>query len=243
MGKFKKELTVLSDAEHRNILETLKQCNAEPIEVDKMHSVFIVSPKVMAALINMKKAFGRKLKRLSIPTPRDDPYYYVAKFINPKDIAISYHFTTVKKYIYVKDKESIRKNMPIKWEIWVNKQKLLAREAIENTDDIGFQEKIRTETSDKIAKARIEYDFLYEHLDDDDLKALWTTYKISKEYPTINYKMEKKSYINSYLRQYVPNILQYTERKRVIRLDNEVEDFIENSVNAFDFFYYKIKKN
>lgn len=241
MGRFKKELTALSNEEYKQVLKVLNLYGAEHVQIDEVHNVYIVSPEGMSKLLKMKNSFGRRLKKLDIPAPRKDPYYYVAKFINPKEVAIAYHFTTVKKYIYVKDKESIKRNMPAKWSIWENKQKLLVKKALEENSDPKFQLKVKEELAQKLQKAKQEYDFLYEHIDDDNIKALWSTYEIAKEYPTINYKMDKKSYQNSYLRKYVPNILQYEEKTRSVRLDNEVEDFIRNSTNAFDFFYYKVE--
>jgi len=241
MRSDKKDLTALSEKEYKKVLEIVSSNNIEYVQVDNLHNVYIVSPEIMQKIEKMKKSFARALKRQGLSAPRKDAYYYVAKLINPKDIAIAYHFTTIKKYIYVKDKKSIKANLPQKWEIWVNKQKLLVKEAMKETKDVDFQNKIKQELNEKLAKARAEYDFLSKHLDDDNLKALWTTYKIAKEYPAINYKMEKKSYKNAYLRQYVPNILQFEDKVRVLRLDNEVEDFINSATNAFDFFYYKIE--
>ncbi len=242
MGRFKKELTALSNEEYKQILKVLELYEAEHVRIDEVHNVYIISPEGMSKLLKMKNNFGRRLKKLSIPTPRKDPYYYVAKFINPREIAITYHFTTVKKYIYVKDKESIKRNMPAKWSIWENKQKLLVKKALKENSDPKFHIKVKEELRYKLEKAKEEYDYLYEHIDDENLQALWSTYEIAKEYPAINYKMDKKSYQNSYLRKYVPNILQYEEKTRYVRLDNEVEEFIKNSTNAFAFFYYKVDK-
>jgi len=240
MKKDTKTLMTLSQNESEKVLEKLK--NAKKVEYKENYTLYLVDRALMQELIRMKEEFGKKLKEAGILPPRKNPYYYVAKLINPKlsDRAVDFTITEIKRYIYVKDKGSILKNIDKEFEIWKNTQYKLLKEACKEQSE-EFCAKLKKELDERVEYAYYEKEKIKKNLD--NLDVLWTSYKVAKHYPTVAYKRVDKDHYNEHLRKGIPNILLYEPKEnRLKKRDNEVEEFIKEAKNPFGFFYYKEKR-
>ena len=239
--KEKKTLTMLSQAEYSKLMKFLQ--DAEVVKHKEFWRLYIVSLEQMKKIVAMKKRFGKKLQEAGITPPRNDPYYFVAKLINPnpKDCALEYTIVEIKRYILVRDKEAILKNIDKDFEIWKNIQKKLAKEACENNNDAEFCKKIQKETEKKIESAYEEKEMLKRDFDSYDV--VRTSYEHAKTYPSVNFKRKDKDYYAEHLRKGIPNILQVCEANedKDRRKDNEIELFIKEAKHPFRYIYYKKK--
>ncbi len=232
-----KTLTQLSQKEHDKIVKILE--GQEKITYKEHYHLYIVPPQVMEKLVKMQKNFAKLLKEQNINPPRKKPYYYVAKLINPepKDVAVDYSIVEIKRYILVKDKESILRNIDREFEVWKNRELKIAKEACQGHSE-EFCKEIMDRTLNKIVHGEREKEKIKEHIH--ELDVLWTTYKIAKHYPSVAYKRVGQNHYNEHLRKHIPNILAYDPSlNRSRKRDNEVEAFLEEAKNAFGFFYYK----
>lgn len=240
MASPKKEYIELCNAEKSRIEELLKSAQAHKVELDELHVVYVVSPSLMQRIEKMREAFANTLGQRDLLEKERDPYYHVAKLINPDFAATYWNFRKKKKYIYVKKRESILNAMQKRMEIWANTKRKLAKEACKEKGE-DFCKKALEETEVQIQKERQKVAFIQEHFD--ELDVLWTNYTHAKEYYIIYYRNNDRRYRYEHVRKGLPNILQYVHEEERSRRDMQVEKFIQEAECALDEFYYKPRNN
>ncbi len=226
--------------EQEQLTTLLEAWQAKKVQIGHIHILYIVDPESMKKIVKMKEKFGRLLQSEGLKPPRKDPYFYVAKLLNPKpeDLAIAYQITQTKKYVLVRDKESIKRELDKRFEIWKNVKNKEAKEYCKEINDTKKCEEFKQKIAMQIEEGRKRYEYLKQNIH--KLDVMWTTYPRAKEHLAINIKREPgKPYASIYLRESVPNILQYEPREIKSRSDKEVDKFLQEAINAFGDFYYK----
>lgn len=237
MASLKKEYIELCNVEKRRVEDFLKRTGSHKVELDDLHIVYIVTPHVMQAIEQMRDAFAKKLQERELVVNKD-PYYHVAKLINPDFVATYWNFRKKKKYIYVKKKETILKAIQKRMEIWANTKRKLAKEACKEKGE-DFCIKVMQQIEEQIQKERQKVAYIQEHFD--ELDVLWTNYTHAKEYYIIYYRNNDRKYRYEHVRKGIANILQYEYKEEQSRRDMQVERFIKEAECALDEFYYKPK--
>lgn len=234
MNRSKNTLMIMSEYEKERLKPLLE--NSIKIEKDDLHTLYVVDPQTMQKIVAMEKEFKQKLKKAKIKPPAK-PYYHVAKLINPEpeQVAVYYNLTETKRYIYVKDKDSILRNIDKEFEIWKRSELKRAKEECKKQEE-DFCQKIMKKTKEQIEVAEKKKEWLKNNINIVDV--LWTTFDNAKKYLAVYYKDKKGKYHIEHLRRGIPNILQHepSEAEKKLKL---VEEFLASSDRAFGNFYYK----
>ena len=240
MGRLRKGYLSLVSKEKERVNRLLEERKIEKVELEELYVVYVTDPLTMEILKKMREEFGDKLKKEGFKIVSNDPYYHIAKLINTDDVAIKYDFSKMKKYIYVKKKESIIKALDKRMEIWANTKRKLAKEAC-NEHGEDFCQKVARETEDLIKKERSKVEYIKKNID--NLDVLWTNYPMAKEYYVVYYRNIDGVYKMNHIRKGIPNVLQYENVEVTRRRDMKVEKFIESADGcALDQFYFKEKR-
>ena len=237
--KNKNALLALSQYETEKIKEVLQ--NSPKIEKDDLHTLYIVDSQTMERIKKMREEFEKKLKEAKIEYPKTSPYYYVAKLINPepKDAAVYFNVSSIKRYVYVKDKKSILRNIDKEFEIWKNVERKKAREECKEREEDHCL-KIKKRVEEMIKEGEIQKEYIKKNID--KIEVLWTTYKKAKKYLAVFFKTKEGKKRLEHLRKGIPNILLY-EQEESKKKDRKVEAFLKDSKQAFGNFYYKKAEN
>lgn len=203
----------------------------------------LVDFSTMQRLKKMEKDFKQKLQK-ELEGEIKRPYYHIAKLICA-DAPIDYfHIAMQKKYIYVKDKEKILKDLDKLFEIWKNTKIKHAKAWIKkyNVDETEAK-KFLDSVMQKIGEAYVELSNIKKN--PDKYEMIRTNYHYAKYYPEIIYRVQGEDrYRTTLLRKSVINILCYESKKREKkrRRDMEIEAFLKDAYNPFEYIYVKKRK-
>ncbi len=200
----------------------------------------LVDFSTMQVLKQMEKNFGEYIKE-KFNTTLKRPYYYVAKLICGQEPIDYFRITMQKKYIYVKDKEKILRDLEKLFTIWKNKKILETKKYIKRNRVTEIEaKKLQDKTLQEIEEAQQELLNIQKHPEKYEL--IRTNYHYAKYYPEIIYRLQSESrYRTTLLRKNVLNIICYEplKREKKRRRDMEIEKFLEDAYNPFEYIFAK----
>ena len=207
---------------------------------DTTYRFALVDFTTMQTLKEMEKHFSQYLQT-KFNTTLKRPYYYVAKLICAQEPIDYFRITIQKKYIYVKDKEKILKDLEKLFTIWKNKKILETAKYIKrNRVTESEAKKLQDKTLQEVEKAYQELLNIKKHPQKYEL--IRTNYYYAKYYPEVIYRLQSENrYRTTLLRKNVLNIICYEplQREKKRRKDMEIEKFLENAYNPFEYIFVK----
>jgi len=166
----------------------------------------------------------------------------IANFLNPEEMAYFYSIKYVSKYQYISKEESIKKYLPIHYEVLKNKINKEFRELFATHKFDATNKRVLEDKRDaKLKTMQEEYNYIMHCLEEGaeiDIKIL--SYEHAPMYPEITYRANNEKNKTrtkvAHLRSEVINILWYKPVQ--LKNNNTVADVLKNYHHAFGDVYY-----
>lgn len=191
-----------------------------------------------------KKDFDLKIKHKG---KSKDPFYQIAKILNPDYQVIAYKTFLKHKYVNITDEIKVKNRIDVEHLIEINEIKKYYSELREENKDVFSNEKLielELEEKERIEHIKKMKAFLIEEFKFLDIRI--TTFRDDKMYPTIKMIDSNGKDSQEYLRLEVPNILHVHKNVFILqpgyRKDARHIKFVLTAEHAFGQIYFKRKR-
>ncbi|MBD3822981.1 MAG: hypothetical protein IE916_00535 [Epsilonproteobacteria bacterium] len=171
-----------------------------------------------------------------------DPFFTIAKIINPSLAAYKYVMKTKHKYKNLTNPVKVRREIEGEFIISERKKKKLLKESLEKGDI--SEEKYAELLSELEQECEIDRQNLKTVVDNfDDYDVIISRFKEKTYYPVLYYTLSDKSSHDTHLRASVPNILFFddSDEDGGKRSDSKTDKIVKNYFSIGDSIFYKRK--
>lgn len=240
----------LSILDFKNMLNSIL-INCKKIKYEEADIYFVEEEQfkhIQTLYLSAESLFKKDYSNLKIKYKgkTKDPFYQIAKILNPENKAIAYKTFLKHKYVNITDEVKVKNRIDVEHLIEINEIKKYYSELKEENRNVFTNEKIielEIEEKERIEHIKRMKKFLIDEFIFLDIRI--TTFRDDKLYPTIRMIDINGKDIQEYLRLEVPNILNAHKNIFIIepgyRKDARHIKFVLSAEHAFGQIYFKRK--